>query len=76
MTRYERLRREAKATAERRGHDMENFDRAHWRIPGNGSSECKRCGAYVRINCNPMPNEIDIGGDAVAVNCSDRYQFN
>lgn len=27
------------------------------------------CKAYVQVNANPMPNEIDIGGDAVALNC-------
>lgn len=29
------------------------------------------CGADVFVNARPLPNEIDIGGEAVAVNCLD-----
>ena len=31
---------------------------------------CKTCDAYVEVNTKPMPNEIEIGGPAVAVDCA------
>jgi len=37
----------------------------HW-----WSSKCKVCGAYVTINDNPAPNDIEIGGAALAVHCT------
>lgn len=33
---------------------------------------CIRCEAQVSCNTRPRPNEIDIGGDAVAINCPPR----
>lgn len=33
------------------------------------TSRCVNCGAYVQVCPDPPPNGIDIGGDAVAVNC-------
>ncbi len=27
------------------------------------------CGAWVQVETNPMPNSIDIGGPAVAIDC-------
>ena len=32
-------------------------------------AECP-CGAYVQVDCTPPPNGIEIGGDAVALNCN------
>lgn len=32
-------------------------------------SKCRRCGMGVQILTHPAPNEIDIGGEAVALNC-------
>jgi hypothetical protein len=33
---------------------------------------CIHCGMDVSINARPLPNEIDIGGEAVALNCGDK----
>ena len=33
--------------------------------------ECVKCGKGVQVNTNPLPNQIDIGGEAVAVGCID-----
>ena len=59
----ETLKREATETANRRGHTLtwENFS-DKWAL---GSCDC---GAEVTVRTNPLPNEIDIGGDAVAIN--------
>ncbi len=32
---------------------------------------CKYCHMAVRVVMCPMPNEIDIGGEAVALNCTE-----
>ncbi len=50
-----------------RGHDM-----GHWQAsPQRGSaySRCQRCDAQVTVKVDPLPNNIDIGGSAVAVHC-------
>lgn len=52
-----------------RGHKMEA-----WRdSPDLKSSECtcRVCKAWMRVETNPSPNSIDIGGSAVAVGCED-----
>lgn len=33
---------------------------------------CRTCGRWVQVNTLPGPNEIDIGGPAVALNCEDK----
>lgn len=65
----ERLRRAALDATKFRGHTMRFF---HWdQVPdrGRGFSTCRKCGMYVQILTHPMPNDIDIGGEAVATNC-------
>ena len=53
-----------------RGH------RIHWTPPYHSertsvqNGVCTRCGMEVQINVNPLPNGIDIGGEAVALNCN------
>jgi len=65
MTRFDRLRREALASCKIRGHKMRSLARgidfAIW--------TCSVCGAGVQVLTHPQPNEIDIGGPAVALNC-------
>lgn len=55
------LRRSALASCKWRGHTMGRFK-------GNLAT-CKKCGAWVQVLARPLPNEIDIGGPAVAVGC-------
>ncbi len=50
-----------------RGHDM-----GHWQAsPQRGSaySRCLVCDAQATVKVDPLPNNIDIGGSAVAVHC-------
>ncbi|KKM14293.1 hypothetical protein LCGC14_1707600 [marine sediment metagenome] len=68
MKKLERLRKEALASCESRGHKMQQFSRKyrHW-----WSSACRTCSKMVLLNDNPLPNEIEIGGEAVALGCDD-----
>jgi hypothetical protein len=65
------LKRYAQSATAWRGHYL------RWHAPHHGearsyqTAECVRCGKDVCINTLPMPNEIDIGGSAVALNCAD-----
>ena len=70
----ETLKRRAQQSTKARGHAMA------WRAPfGNVTTlrfaqvaTCRHCGAEVMINTHPAPNDIDIGGPAVALNCTGR----
>ena len=68
MERLERLRKEALDACNRRKHKMENF--RHY-TKGRCLSSCKVCGKTVSVISKPAPNEIDIGGEAVALCCED-----
>lgn len=71
MTNVARLQKEALISCNNRGHKMGRFNQIDLT---NGSriyrAECKDCGAWVDVNPKPAPNEIDIGGTAVALNCT------
>ena len=53
-----------------RGHTMGQWD--DFTIHGGPASRCKCavCGMDVQVEEKPSPNSIDIGGQAVALNCS------
>ena len=63
------LRTEADTSARFRGHIID------WVTPWHGegrslqNGSCRGCGMEVQINSKPLPNQIDIGGEAVALNC-------
>ncbi|MCK5608623.1 hypothetical protein KAR91_42465 [Candidatus Pacearchaeota archaeon] len=71
MTRFERLRKEALAACRRWGHKMqlsrhtilEGRHRATW--------HCLTCNMCVTVDTLPDPNGIDIGGEAVALECGE-----
>ena len=65
-TKLNGLIREAKHSCGFRGHRMARFTH----LGSRAISECLICRKGVEVNANPMPNEIDIGGEAVAVNCT------
>lgn len=71
MTHLTELMGEIKETADWRGHGnftTEIFDDTHARIT------CAKCLLDADANTNPMPNEIDIGGPLVALNCRTREE--
>ena len=61
---------QAVESCEWRGHKMGDFEPIS---PYVAVSCCKQCNMQVAINTRPLPNEIDIGGEAVAVNCCNEY---
>jgi len=63
-----RLKIEAMESCNFRGHNMGEWQESF--LPDyRGVSKCTRCGRTVVILLNPLPNEIDIGGEAVTIHC-------
>ena len=65
------LKKQAQKATAARGHKM------CWNPPfqtpsgGQGqSAECVRCNRWVTLRTQPEPNDIEVGGSAVALNCS------
>ena len=63
------LRYKAQVACKLRGHDMRPFEQSDWYKATKRYSTCCRCDMQVAINAQPAANEIDIGGEAVALNC-------
>lgn len=53
----------------RRGHLIGPWTIGDHRV---STSACLWCSRTVTVNTRPMPNEINIGGAAVAINCEGR----
>jgi hypothetical protein len=62
------LKRQALLACKARGHIMYSWHHYNWE---NAVSRCVNCGKEVQILGNPKPNEINIAGEAVAINCKD-----
>ena len=61
-----RLKKEALEATTFRGHQMSKWQR--W-TPFNYVTHCISCSAEAQVLSDPAPNQIDIGGEAVALNC-------
>lgn len=63
----EGLVEEAQRSAEQHGHTLTEFvkieDYPIWQ------ARCVRCGQLAAINLDPLPNEPDVTGEALTVNC-------
>ena len=68
MNKLTRLQNEALESCNFRGHTMKRFKRIN---QTNSVSVCADCGKQVHVNTKPRPNEIEIGGEAVALSCED-----
>lgn len=66
MGTIDKLQREARSSARLRGHSLKQFN--HY-SDTRRFSHCRHCDMQVEVNSKPLPNEIDIGGEAVALNC-------
>ncbi len=68
---FRTLRREAQRTTTARGHRMQW---APTLVPTIVIGTCHWCHMQVALNRTPQPNEIEIGGEAVALNCTGRFR--
>ena len=69
------LRKSAQKSTKARGHSMRwrlVFGRAGGPLAQGGA--CRHCGMEVWLHERPAPNQIDIGGEAVALNCKKETQ--
>lgn len=65
------LKLESESAVKFRGHALNKWSHS-FNIKGNqikADAHCKYCGMAVFVNSRPLPNEIDISGEAVALNC-------
>jgi len=60
------LQQEAEKSCRFRGHDMESWLRVGL---DKAYSHCRICDMQVVVNVDPAPNDIDVGGEAVALGC-------
>jgi transcription elongation factor Elf1 len=64
------LKKQASQATSNRGHKMQwEKPFLHWRGPIQNAA-CKHCGMEVQCQENPGAQDIDIGGTAVALNCT------
>lgn len=71
MKKIDVLEKSARESATWRGHKLNRFSPA--KIHSNGKQQsfarCLECGALAAVDTQPLPNDIDISGTAVALNC-------
>ena len=67
MKKLIKLIKSALESCEFRGHKMQYID---GKARKRATYECTECHRGVTIELNPPPNGIEIGGEAVAVNCN------
>lgn len=64
------LKIQAVQSASRRGHVLKHFEPSFQHGQGMAATAyCAHCKAYVQVMETPAANQIDIGGDALAVHC-------
>ncbi len=61
---------EAERACEFRGHTLGKWNVYHGEFRTLSNNECVHCGKWVQCNTNPIANQIDIGGNALAENCT------
>jgi hypothetical protein len=69
-TKIARLRSEARQACSFRGHKLGRFTAAKY--SHRYFAECSECKMGVTVNPHPAPNDIEIGGEAVALHCPQR----
>ena len=72
MTKERRLKESAIRSCRTRGHVMSrfiDFGKAICSTHSQFLARCILCGKTVHVNLSPMPNEVEIGGEAVAIEC-------
>lgn len=68
MKKIDRLKAEATSAAEARGHKLRSFLKGSY-FGDKRATVCHHCEMGVMVNAHPAPNDIEISGEAVALNC-------
>lgn len=75
MTKLRRLKKEALESCKFRGHRMGRFISYNpffeFTSLTTAYAHCKICDKQVTVCTKPLPNEVEIGGEAVALYCED-----
>lgn len=71
MSHLDRLIRDARAAMKARGHLSLAAERWHESSTQRSGAtlHCGKCHLEARVICKPQPNEIQIGGEAIALSC-------
>lgn len=64
---FEDLKQSATESTKFRGHSLSEWDDHN----GCSFAKCLKCGKQVTVLTRPLPNDINIGGEAVALGCLD-----
>ena len=72
MLKMNKLQRCARESAELRNHKLDTFETINSHLT---RAICTICGKEVDCNTRPLPNEISVGGEAVAVGCTADRDF-
>lgn len=69
MTKLERLKKDAAKTANWRKHELSRWEHVNNAYVTRACAHCLTCGMVVSVNALPPPNDAEIAGEVVAVNC-------
>jgi hypothetical protein len=78
MSGIRELKTQARNSAENHGHRLGKFLTITRNETGEtivADATCADCGAYVRVNAKPAPNQIDIGGTVYSKQCINRDAY-
>jgi hypothetical protein len=67
MSKIQNLKKSAERSAQYRRHNLAPWQKISDKIY---RATCKDCEKSVDVNLHPLPNEIAIGGEAVALGCN------
>ena len=69
MAALDKLQQRATEACNSRGHKLGKWDIRNGESRSLATNECTECGAWVQCNTKPLPNGIDVAGNALALNC-------
>ena len=65
------LEQPARQSAELRGHKLSDFATGYGSRKTFSEAYCVKCSMVVGVDVRPQPNGIEIGGTAIALNCTE-----
>jgi hypothetical protein len=74
ITKLKRLKAKARDSASFRGHTLRRFLTTDYSVRLVAVSTCLHCNAFVSVNTSPRPNQTEIAGEAVALDCKNQIE--